>query len=551
MSSQGEEDRPRQRPRELALSAAWNGGLTRRLQTIDGRSVAVVFTGNWTHGFGPDFSGAMLEFAPGGLQTGSIEIHYRTSEWVQHGHHLDPRYNDVILHVVSKHDMPETRCADGKLVPVAVLTISDDVLFQIDARLPEIWSRLGGSVCADGLATTAPQRLRRAIHHLGDTRLNERVTRFEGELTVSPPNEILLLAIFDAFGYSENRSPMRTLFQLLVQRGGIDAIAMTASNERFAFATSTLFGLGGFLPLAPGDANIASISPEMQAEIERRWLQMNPVWHNDVIAPTHWQRARTRPANHPASRLTSLAALLDASRTDLLSHLTDALRYGNDLPTMLRDLTRRDGGTHLGESRAISIAASVLLPFAIAYARQIDDEPIEEAAISAWDGLPAAESSRPAKRAQAQVSGSIKLRGLGERGQQGLLYLDRNLCTPRRCFECPIAAEVIRSERSRRARSSKWLAPSGDAATASQIPVGNGLVPFRWPAGPYWDKRYIRSERHKAVLKVYAGMRDSDERLVFARAVFISSACQLPTHSGMKNSGSRASGMALRAIGRP
>lgn len=440
------EERPRQRPRELALSAAWNGGLTRQMQTIDGHAVTVVFTGNWTHGFGPDFSGAMLEFAPGGLRTGSIEIHYRTSEWVQHGHHLDPRYNDVILHVVSKHDMPETRCADGKLVPVAVLTISDDVLFQIDARLPEIWSRLGGSVCADGLAITAPQRLRRAIHHLGDTRLNERVSRFEGELTVTLPNEILLLAIFDAFGYSENRLPMQALFRLLVQYGGVETIAMAAPHQRFALAVSILFGLGGFLPIAPGDANIAGISPEMQSDIERRWSQMNPVWLDDVIQPTHWQRARTRPVNHPASRLVSLAALLDACRTDLLSRLTDALRYGNDLPTILRELTHRDGGTRLGESRAISVTASVLLPFAIAYARQIDDESIEEAAISAWDGLPAAESSRPAKRAQAQVSGSTKLRGLGERGQQGLIYLDRNLCTPRRCFECPIAAEVIRSE---------------------------------------------------------------------------------------------------------
>lgn len=446
VSSPLEEDRPRQRPRELALSAAWNGGLTRHLQTIDGRTVAVVFTGNWTHGFGPDFSGAMLDFAPIGLQTGSIEIHYRTSEWVQHGHHLDPRYNDVILHVVSKHDMPETRCADGKVVPVAVLTISDEVLFQIDARLPEIWSRLGGSVCADGLAITAPQHLRRAIHHLGDTRLNERVTRFEGELTVSPPNDILLLAIFDAFGYSENRSPMQALFHALAQSGGIEAIAMAATHERFAFTTSILFGLGGFLPLAPGDAHIGGISPLLQETIERRWQAMNPVWHNEVIPPTQWQRARTRPANHPASRLMSLAALLDASRTDLLAQLTDALRYGNDLPTMLRNLTRRDGGTNLGESRAISITASVLLPFAIAYARQIADESIEEAAISAWDRLPAAEWSRPAKRAMAQVSGSIRLRGLGERGQQGLLYLDRNLCTPRRCFECPIAAEVIRSE---------------------------------------------------------------------------------------------------------
>lgn len=343
--------------------------------------------------------------------------------------------------------MPETRCVDGKLVPVAVLTESDDVLFQIDARLPAIWARLGGSVCAEELAGTKPQRLRDAIHHMGDSRFHERVSRFEGDLTVSPPNEILLGSIFDAFGYTENREPMQSLFLALRNAGGIEAIAMASSRDRFEIAVSALLGFGGFLPLSPGDAHAGGITPALQEGTEKRWSSMDPRWHSETMAPTRWQRGRTRPANTPASRLMGLATLLDASRIDMLSHLLAGLRESRDLPAMLRDLTAREGGIQLGESRAISMVASVLLPFATAYARQAGDDSIEEAAIDAWDNLPAAEYSRPAKRAQAQVSGPIRLRGLGERGQQGLLCLDRTLCTPRRCFECPIAAEVLRAER--------------------------------------------------------------------------------------------------------
>ncbi len=417
------------------------------MQTIDGRALTVVFTGNWTHGNGPDFANAMLDFEGGGLQTGSIEIHHRTSEWVQHGHHIDPRYNDVILHVVSKHDMPDTRRVDGKLVPVAVLQVSDAVLFQIDARLPAIWSKLGGSVCAEELAGSKPQRLRDALHHMGDSRFNERVSRFEGDLTVSPPNEILLASIFDAFGYSENREPMQSLFQAVRNAEGIEAIAMASSTDRFGLAASMLLGLAGFLPLSPGDAHAGGITPDMQNDLERRWQSFDALRHSSTIAPTRWQRGRTRPANTPAARLMGLAALLEASRTDILAQVATVLRERDDLTAMLRDLTAWGVRSQLGESRAISIVASVLLPFATAYARQTGDESIEEAAIDAWDHLPAAEYSRPAKRALAQVSGAIKLRASGERGQQGLLYLDRTLCTPRRCFECPIAAEVLRAER--------------------------------------------------------------------------------------------------------
>src|SRR4051812_7015096 len=112
------------RPPELALSVLWNeqrfdGSLT----TTDGRSVSIIHRGSWTHGFGPDFRDAMIALDGREILTGSVEIHLKTREWREHGHHLDSRYDAVVLHVVLDHDGSETRRADGGLVPVAVLPV--------------------------------------------------------------------------------------------------------------------------------------------------------------------------------------------------------------------------------------------------------------------------------------------------------------------------------------------------------------------------------------------------------------------------------------------
>ncbi len=174
-SRPSEVDQRPQRPRELAMSAAWHGGLTRTFETTDGLSIDVVFHGHWSHGFGPDFTDAMIETGNGGMRTGAVEIHTKSSDWYGHGHHLDPRYSSVVLHIVSIVDTSETRRADGKLVPTAILNVPDAVLFAIDQRLPDIWSELGGSVCAEDLAQRAPERIRSAILRLGDIRFNDRV----------------------------------------------------------------------------------------------------------------------------------------------------------------------------------------------------------------------------------------------------------------------------------------------------------------------------------------------------------------------------------------
>jgi len=437
-------ERHSQRPRELAMSAAWHGGLARSVETIDGSRIDVVFHGHWSHGFGPDFSDALIDFGDGLLESGAVEIHTRSSDWNLHGHHVDPRYNSVILHIVSKSDSSETRRADGKIVSTAILNVPDAVLFAIDQRLPEIWTDLGGPVCAEDVALRHPDRIRNAILRLGDRRLNDRVGRYEGELVREPASEIMLRALFDAFGYSENRPPMVELADMLIRLVIRDRIRMVIPRDRFAFAASLLLGLSGFLPISPQDAHFSGLDRDQLLEIESRWQVISPQLGEAPIAATRWTRARTRPANHPVARLVAAATLLDVTAGDPFRVLIDEIRSGADLPQSFRSLCSSECRRPLGQARAVAITGSVILPIALAHARHIGDADLEDAASRSWATLPTSEWSRPAKRALTQAAGAAPVNKLGERGIQGLLHLDRMLCTPRRCFECPIAAEVVR-----------------------------------------------------------------------------------------------------------
>lgn len=426
------------------MSAAWNARLTSRVVTTAGEPVDIVFHGTWSNGFGPDFGNASLHFADGGLKTGDIELHTRASDWIAHGHHVDPRYNNVVLHIVAINDLPETRREDGAVVPVALLTIADDVLFAIDRRLPDAWSELGGTVCADELAARDPSRIRRALHRLGDTRLANRLPAIEADVAEGDPNAVLVRMMFDALGYSENRGPMRQLADVVIRNGLLADPRLAKAREPSPWLVGTLLGMGGFLPLAPTDAHMGGILPEDQYVIERAWASSGAALSDDMVPANAWQVARVRPANHPVARTMQAAALLSRTGRRPLEPLIETLRGGHPPVSWIRDLTTRPGHPGLGAGRATAMTASVLIPFALAYAAHTDDAELEDAARRAWIGLKHAEWTRPAKRALAQVTGGPGVRRLGERGHQGLLHLDRELCTPRRCFECPIAAEVVR-----------------------------------------------------------------------------------------------------------
>ena len=154
--------------------------------------------------------------------------------------------------------------------------------------------------------------------------------------------------------------------------------------------------------------------------------------------------ARIRPSNHPIRRLVQAAALIAGSDLRLTTHLLGPIRVGLDPTDLLIDLVNSAGAPALGSDRARAITTNVLVPFAFALASQTADVDLAESAAKVWEDLPGAESNERTRRAVRQVAGDTGLRRLGARLQQGLIHLDQSLCGPRRCYECPIAAVVVR-----------------------------------------------------------------------------------------------------------
>lgn len=435
---------------ELALSIAWHGGLTRAVTTLDGQRLAIVFPGHWTHGHGPDFRGAMFEDEGGRLITGSVELHHRASDWERHGHHTDPAYNDVVLHIATTVDSLETRRLDGTLVPTARLHVSDEQLRAVEERDPAIWARFGGDVCAPRLAAEQPGRIRAILDALGDARFDERVTRFEADLAVAPPASALAPALFESFGYARNRDQMRLLAERIDWPSLAPRLARRDRAERIETTLAIMLGVGGWMPISPAHAALADFPPAMVTTLEAIWADEEAGWRHAVLPPTIWDLARVRPANHPVARVATLAALLGGHGAELVPRLIDAARHEMPLEECLQQLAAWPGTPPLGIDRAIAIAASVVAPFLTALARATGDDGLEDAAIAAWARLPAASTSQPARRARQQIAGEVRIRGLKERGNQGLLLLDKRFCGPRRCYECPVARAVVADELTRR-----------------------------------------------------------------------------------------------------
>jgi hypothetical protein len=426
---------------EIAISKAWHErAIPDELVTTDGRPVRVIHHGTWTHGLGPDFRDAMIEFDGKSLVTGSVEAHLETSGWRNHGHDSDPRYNDVILHLVLRHGDTNARRLDGAIVPTVV--VPEEVVRRFTT--PEVdWSRFGGATCAEQLARESPAAVRQIIWRLGDIRLSAKSARLEARLSATEPAEILYQEIWDGLGFSSNREPMR-LVATTMPLAAIERALTTVDRERrVAVCRGLLFGVAGFLPLSPADARAAGLSPVDVSAAEDAWRSLGSPWQGEQISPMAWTTARVRPANHPLLRLATGAAMIANAIGGLAPVLLDALRSGQNPDLALQELSRSPVDPLLGEDRARAIVANGLIPFALALAEQTGDLQLSEAASLAWERLPGAGHNEVTKRALKQVAGSARVPGLGARGEQGLIQFDSALCAPRRCRECPIASLVV------------------------------------------------------------------------------------------------------------
>ena len=431
------------------------------LKSIDGRPIQVLKPGFWNSDEGPDFVHAEL-LIDGNLHAGDVEIHINSSGWYNHKHHLDPRYNRVILHVVYLNDdiNLRTRLQNGKRIPTL------EILNRLDAPIGDLFDERKESQetfindCRVAGKTLKIERVQSVFNDLGQERLLEKADGMRNLLVRVDFEQLLYEGIMEALGYTKNRKPFREL----AQRVPLSEL-LGKSDESIQ---AILFGMSGLLPSqSQQKVEWNRVDREFIERLESIWESAEQYKKPTRMTAEQWHFAKMRPANYPSRRIPAIAQIISRRQDTLMmdflpliegaatanqsalgrirrrlqERLTPApLGYWEDHSHFGKGIPQR-GAALIGKARASDIIVNILLPITLIWAEHSQSPKLTEAVQRLYDSYPKLQENRITQQIEAQIFSQeqpIKLISPSAKKQQGAIYLHKNFCSSRLCDLCPV-----------------------------------------------------------------------------------------------------------------
>jgi len=405
---------------EKQLALLWQRRAVRHraFHTETGTRIRVLYPGRPGVTAGPDFRDALLMVEDQGLVQGDVEVHLRQRDWQSHGHHHDPNYNGVALHVALDSDGEPSRTDSGGVPPVVNLTdlltdasTGDDNEAETRARLWQILAQHGYR------RPEQPEQMATLLNRAGDERFLSHSSRLRMLMSAQSPEQTLWESICDALGYRHNRHP----FLMLATAAPYAILAATAlrlpDNQREPALTRCLLRLAGFENGPSSDQARAGLGPPLDSK--------------------EWRLFRVRPSNHPRRRILGAAVLIARfCESGLIAGLQGAAADG-DPKALTKTLTVAAGDgkpAPIGSARARDIAVNVALPFLHGYGTMAGDHANAERMLELYRRYgPLSDNEITRELASALQEPAWGRIANNARRQQGLIHLQRLLAgaTPR------------------------------------------------------------------------------------------------------------------------
>ena len=414
------------------------------LRTAAGEEIQVLRPGYRNADAGPDFLDARLRL--GEVEwNGAVEIHLRATDWARHNHQVDPKYDQVVLHVVGQHDAEVAR-TNGSRIPALAL----------QARLaPELLARYQALMGATAAAPLPCAPLLSLVPEITKTMMTERALL---ERVERKADDLMALhqrlgqdweatayhALMAAFGFQKNSEPLARLAQALP----LAVLRRHRHNQRQLEAL--LFGQAGFLI-----ENEETATDEYIRDLKQEYDFLTHKYGLGATAMLvhEWNYLRLRPANFPPVRLGQLVGLLHARPT-----LFDALLTAGSVAALtaffqvpvppywrMHFRPGRPGKVPgLGKSSTDLLITNVVVPLRVAYARHVGQLALVESSVALLSDLPAEHN---------QYTDVYEALGFTHRtaaDSQGLLALHKSYCAPRRCLHCAIGSRLVQQPRAAR-----------------------------------------------------------------------------------------------------
>lgn len=427
-------------PPERLLQSVWQRQRLRRdrLRALDGRLVRVLHPGFRNREGGPDFRGAVIQFADAPPVAGDVEVDLEAGGWQAHCHGGNPAFCGVVLRVVWH---PPCGAPQGP----PVLCVSE----ALDAPLGELAAWLGGDAspalpealrgrCSAPLRELPEPALQSLLAQAARARFTGKARQLAARARAAGWEQALWEGLFRALGYKHNPWPMQRLAELRPRWAG--------GQPGLVALQTRLLGIAGLLP-----ADMTRHRSDGDAFVRRLWdgwWRERDSYADCQLPRAIWRLHGLRPGNHPQRRL-ALAShwlanprFLSALEHWCAAHLNDA-RAPAALVEVLRPgldefwsthLTLRSGPSIaprslLGTPRVTDLAVNVILPWFGSRASEEGNARLAGQVETACLKWPAGEDNAVLKLARERLLGeAAPSRFRCAAAQQGLLQIMRDFC---------------------------------------------------------------------------------------------------------------------------
>lgn len=279
--------------REEYLQFIWQYRLFNltELKTLTDESINIFDAGQLNPHQGPDYLYGRVKI---GDETfyGHIEIHLHADDWYRHGHHSDPNYSNVILHVVLQHyPSKPTKNIHGELIPTICLEnyISEDTIQRLSSLMES----------KEIIPCKHIYRIPPSIQ------IEEFKSRILVERIANKSHRIQGL-VFD-----QNQNYESACYQAILSGFGItvnsDVFLEIAQSLPLTILAKHLHRIDQLEALLLGQANLLSTIDEYSSYLTREYEYLKHLYHLIPIARTPL-KSKILPPSFPTIRLVQFAA---------------------------------------------------------------------------------------------------------------------------------------------------------------------------------------------------------------------------------------------------
>ncbi len=418
---------------EALFQYLWKHALYRPegLLTLEGDSVIVIHPGIQNFDAGPDFLEARIKIG-NTLWAGNIELHLRTGDWYRHRHTRDPRYKNIILHVVYEHDV----VMEDSAFPTMVLKqhLDDNVI----SKYRYLMNKTTPILCA-GQADKVPDIIwatwfDRLLAERWESRLKEWETLWQR--SGKDWRTLLYYRLAANFGFHTNRDAFLSLALSLPLR------ILSRHRNNLLQTEALLFGQAGLLNSKRPDAYESALEKEYHF-LRRKYL-LEPL-------PAHrWKFLRLRPQNFPTLRIAQFAMLvhksldlfarmMDIEQADMLFPLLDlqASTYW-DHHYRFGEATEEATQKSIGRDAMHNILINTVAPMQYLYARLQGKSALHEKSLLLLQSLRAEQNRITREWHAAGIVAKDAARS------QALLQLFNGYCDRKACLDCAVGNKLLR-----------------------------------------------------------------------------------------------------------